>query len=90
MIGFIFLVFGTLLFNEIFILPFWGFDANTKDKIEARDAAEKRDMYYMSFSPNASYDGNRNKRLLAKMQDVNYKDMADYFEEFNMKATDNQ
>ena len=67
--GFILLVFGTLLYNEIIILPFLGLDANTKDKLEARAAAEKRDASYMSTSPGAPYDANRNKRLLQKAQD---------------------
>lgn len=62
-----FLVFGTLLYNEIFILPFWGLDANTKDKLEARAATEKRDADFMSAtSPGAPYDSSRNKRLLQK------------------------
>ena len=61
-----FLVFGTLLYNEIFVLPFWGLDANTKEKLEARAANEKRDADYTSASPGAPYDSNRNKRLLQK------------------------
>lgn len=70
--GFILLVFGTLLYNEILILPFWGFDANTKDKLEARSAAEKRDADYMGTSPGAHYDSNRNRRLLQKQNDKRY------------------
>jgi hypothetical protein len=46
------------------VLPFWGFDENTKEKKEQRSAAEKRDAAYMSVSPGAAYDSSRNKRLL--------------------------
>jgi len=41
--GFIFLVFGTLLYNEILVLHFWGFDANTKDKLVLREATCAKD-----------------------------------------------
>jgi hypothetical protein len=34
--GFIFLVIGTLVYNEIVIIPFLGFDKNTKDAIKRR------------------------------------------------------
>jgi hypothetical protein len=29
-LGFILLVFGTLVYNEIVVLPFWGFNENTR------------------------------------------------------------
>jgi len=32
-IGFLCLISGTILFNEIFTLPFWGFDQYTKEKL---------------------------------------------------------
>ena len=83
--GFILLVFGTLLYNEIIILPFWGFDANTKDKLEARAAADKRDADYMSASPGAPYDSNRNKRLLQKQDDKHYNQVADEGDDFDLK-----
>lgn len=41
--GFVFLVFGTLVYNEIIVIPIWGLDQNTKEKIELRNAGEKRD-----------------------------------------------
>jgi len=66
------LVFGTLLYNEIIVLPFWGFDLNTKEKKEQRAAAEKRDANYMGASPGAAYDSSRNKRLLQKAADEHY------------------
>jgi len=40
-LGFVFLTFGTLLYNEIIILPYFGFDQNTKIAIEERKRAEK-------------------------------------------------
>lgn len=83
--GFILLVFGTLLYNEIIILPFWGFDANTKDKLEARAAADKRDADYLSVSPGAPYDANRNKRLLQKQNDQHYNQVADEGDDFDLK-----
>lgn len=88
--GFIFLVFGTLLYNEIIILPFWGFDANTKEKLEARAPAEKRDNAYAGgTSPQAGYDSNRNKRLLMKQDDQHYNqvDNADQTD-FDMNHSD--
>ena len=39
-LGFVFLTFGTLLYNEIIILPYLGFDQNTKIAIEERKKAE--------------------------------------------------
>jgi drug/metabolite transporter (DMT)-like permease len=40
-VGFCFLVFGTLVYNEIVVLPFWGFDYNTRDNRAKREAAER-------------------------------------------------
>ena len=86
--GFILLVFGTLVYNEILILPFLGLDKNTKDKIEARDAAAKRDAQYLSASPGAPYDANRNKRLLQKGDDHHYNQVDDGADaEFDMNGT---
>lgn len=36
-VGFVILIFGTLMYNEIFVIPFWGFNENTQDKIDARE-----------------------------------------------------
>ena len=90
--GFIFLVFGTLLYNEIFVLPFWGLDANTKEKLALRDANAKRDADYASMtSPGAPYDANRNKRLLQKQQDKHYDQVHDDDgNDFDMNNSDNQ
>ena len=70
--GFIFLVFGTLLYNEIIVLPVCGFDLYTKEKLEARAGAEKKDANYIGLSPGAGYDANRNKRALQKATDKHY------------------
>lgn len=55
--GFIFLVFGTLLYNEILILPVMGFDKYTKVALNGRSGEAERDMNYMATSPQALYDG---------------------------------
>lgn len=58
------LIFGTLWYNEIIVLPCLGFDRNTKVKLAER---QKRlpshvDEAYAGVSPIAPYDGNRNQR----------------------------
>ena len=70
--GFIMLVVGTLMYNEILIIPYFGLDENTKEKLEARAAKEKRDANYMATSPGAPYDASRNKRLLQAQEDKHY------------------
>ena len=40
--GFILLVFGTLVYNEILVLPFWGLDYYTRDNIAKREKAQKQ------------------------------------------------
>ena len=88
-IGFVFLSFGTLLYNEIIVLPFWGLDQNTKVKLAERDGKSKRDAEYMSAtSPHAAYDANRNKRLLMKQDDKHYAQVADDGREFDMNHSD--
>jgi len=57
-------VFGTLLYNEIVVLPIWGFDQYTKVAIEAREGKKKQDANYMTTSPGAAYSAQRNQRLL--------------------------
>ena len=41
--GFLVLIFGTLLYNEIIVLPFWGFDQWTKVAVESRQEKSKRE-----------------------------------------------
>lgn len=71
--GFIFLVFGTLIYNEILILPFWGFDKNTKREQKKReeenkglldDTAQDEVIGYAAVSPHAGYDAKRNERVI--------------------------
>lgn len=70
--GFILLVIGTLLFNEIVVFPYWGFDQNTKAAIKKREASEGRfsarvdGTDYVATSPNAAYDSTRKERALQK------------------------
>jgi hypothetical protein len=61
-IGFVFLVFGTLLYNEIVVVPYFGLDTNTKIAIarraedEDKDGVEKaKDQAYFASSPAAPY-----------------------------------
>ena len=67
--GFVMLVFGTLLYNEIVVIPWFGFGENTKVAIakrEGKNMTEAND--YMASSPAAAYDSKRNVRgLQAKM-----------------------
>ncbi|CDW86516.1 nucleotide-sugar transporter [Stylonychia lemnae] len=70
--GFILLVIGTLVYNEIVILPFLGFDKNTKDAIKRRENTESTGLLdndqviqgYAATSPHAGYDSSRNERIL--------------------------
>lgn len=71
LIGFIFLVIGTLVYNEIVVIPLLGFDQWTKDAIAKRDAARgvkrsgvnpKGTSEYIGTSPHAGYDDGRNQR----------------------------
>jgi len=77
--GFILLVFGTLVFNEILILPFLGFDHYTKEALEKKKnknsetkgllddpGFDKTAANYTGTSPHAGYDTTRNQRALIK------------------------
>ena len=58
---------GTLVYNEIVIVPYFGFDKNTK---VAREKRSRRQVEtegddttgYIAPSPHATYDASRNKR----------------------------
>ena len=41
-IGFIFLVTGTLIYNEIIVIPYWGLDYYTRDNIAKRKEEENK------------------------------------------------
>jgi drug/metabolite transporter (DMT)-like permease len=72
--GFILLVLGTLVYNEIIVLHTWGFDKNTKAALAKKqsDATSLLDSNdngtdegaanYVATSPHAHYDASRNKR----------------------------
>lgn len=75
--GYILLTFGTLLYNEIIVLPFCGFNENTKDAIAKRQGLDERmsqrianQGYTAPGSPGKAYDSQRRDRsLTAKMVD---------------------
>ena len=60
--GFILLVAGTLLYNEIVVFPYWGFNENTKEAIARRAGLDERASQrqqmadYVATSPSAAYD----------------------------------
>jgi hypothetical protein len=75
--GFVLLVCGTLIFNEIVTVPFLGFDKNTKANREKHSKRalldnslagvtedEGADGGYMPVSPHAAYDASRNQRKI--------------------------
>ena len=62
-IGFVLLTFGTLLYNEIIVLPVFGFDQNTKEAKAAREGkgGKINDAEYMNLSPGKGHQtGARN------------------------------
>ena len=70
--GFLCLVFGTLLYNEILVLPILGFDYNTKEAIakrERKNGGKATDEAYVSLSPHAAYDAKRGQRGITAKQD---------------------
>jgi hypothetical protein len=60
------LVAGTLIYNEIVVVPFFGFNQYTKVAIAERDGTlgKNSGVDYMATSPGAAYDNNRNVRGL--------------------------
>lgn len=68
-------MFGTLVYNEILILPFLGFDKNTKAALKAREShvhgsglLDRTDDSVIDnlavTSPHAAYDSSRNQRMI--------------------------
>lgn len=58
---------GTLIFNEIIVIPVLGFDEYTAEAMAKRkhiDGKEAQDENYVSLSPHAAYDSKRNQRGL--------------------------
>jgi len=74
-IGFVFLAFGTLMYNEIIEIPFCGFNYMTKKAIAKREGVEDtKDMDFVGSSPHAAYDSNRNKRAMSGVAERENKD----------------
>ena len=73
------MVFGTLVYNEILILPFWGFDKNTKRALKQRedehrglldDTSNDNSVVGIAvMSPHAGYDASRNERVIQHKMD---------------------
>lgn len=75
LVGFFMLAGGTLVFNEIIVIPFLGFDSYTADAIAKRknkDGAQDQDENYLSLSPHAAYDSKRNERGLHNELNATY------------------
>ena len=84
--GFIVLVFGTLVYNEILIIPFWGFNTNTKQAIKKRqvtvdgekiESMDEKDANYISLSPHAGYDATRNQRIIQHKMEEEHETSVD-------------
>ena len=63
------MVIGTLVYNEIVIIRYFGFDLNTREAIEKRkklngDLEDGETPAYTGLSPQAAYDAQRNKRSI--------------------------
>ncbi len=73
--GFVLLICGTLMYNEIVVIPYLGYDQWTKDAIakrknsDSRAGAREQDQNYIATSPGAAYDSKRNVRQLQKKTD---------------------
>ena len=76
--GFILLVLGTLVFNEILVVPFLGFNLFTRAALEKAKKEDSRGLLdntqtqlqnetpnYSGLSPHASYDATRYQKNLA-------------------------
>tara|TARA_B110000285_G_C14992045_1_gene546851 strand:+ start:649 stop:900 length:252 start_codon:yes stop_codon:yes gene_type:complete len=63
LLGFVFLVAGTFIYNEIVIVPIDIMSRNTKVEIAKREGKDTpKGIDYMSSSPAAAYDNSRNQR----------------------------
>ena len=76
--GFLLLVFGTLVFNEILVLPFLGFNKNTQAALDKKKREEKglldsrheqNATNYSGMSPHAGYDATHNQRAIQRHTD---------------------
>ena len=62
LLGFVFLVIGTFVYNEIVIIPIDIFSRNTKVEIARREGKLTPGADYVATSPAAAYDNQRNQR----------------------------
>ena len=74
--GFILLVFGTLVYNEIIVIHWLGFDENTKAAIARKkkegliEEGGNSDLGYLAVSPH-QYDASKNqRRVQQKLQEA--------------------
>ena len=74
--GFILLVFGTLVYNEIIVLPVLGFDEYTKAALARKkkegliEEGDNNDLGYLAVSPH-QYDASKNqRRVQQKLQEA--------------------
>jgi hypothetical protein len=59
------LVAGTLVYNEIVIIPYWGFDKYTRLALAGRaNQSTNAAVYVSSTSPQHAYDDQRNQRKI--------------------------
>lgn len=95
--GFVLLAFGTLLYNEIIVLKFWGFDQYTKKALKEKEGKDMRaggrqqDQEYIATSPGAVYDAKRNVRQLERKlahQQAQNDDLAG--DDFQLNAVQNR
>jgi len=68
LLGFVFLVIGTFVYNEIVVVPIEFLSRNTKAEIAKRDKTAPQNADYMSSSPAAAYDNSRNQRNINARQ----------------------
>ena len=68
--GFVLLVFGTLMYNEIIVIRMFKLDYFTKTVMAQREGrlGGNKDLEYISMSPHAAYDTKRNVRALKKQR----------------------
>lgn len=90
LLGFILLVIGTLIYNEIVTVPFFGFDQYTQEAIAKRNLTSNglkkslgsnyggNNNDYVGTSPHAGYDDNRNKRAIDNNMDKGLMANDDY------------
>lgn len=78
LVGFILLVAGTLIYNEIYVVPIDFMSENTREAIKTREAKAGRlgagvvdddqKLNYIATSPGAAYDKNRGLRAIKNKQ----------------------